>query len=96
MSHQEKGFHEIMKLCANETDEKNLMALLDLLLTPEEKNDLGMRYWIIKELLAGKKTQREMARELNVSIAKITRGSNELKRINQDFLAHLKKLLITP
>lgn len=93
MSHQEKGFHEIVKLCANETDEKNLLALLDLLLTPEEKHDLGMRYWIIKELLAGKKTQREIAREFNVSIAKITRGSNELKRIDSRFLTYLNKKL---
>lgn len=93
MNHQEKGLYEIVKLFAHETDEKNLMALLDLLLTPEEKHDLGMRYWIIKELRAGKKTQREMARELNVSVAKITRGSNELKRIDAQFLDYLKEKL---
>ena len=93
MSHQEKGFQEIIKLLANEIDKKNLMALLDLLLTPEEKRDLGMRYWIIKALLEGKKTQRDMARELNVSIAKITRGSNELKRVDPRLLNYLKEKL---
>jgi Trp operon repressor len=31
---------------------------------------------------------------LHVSIAKITRGSNEIKRMNAEFIAYLKTLLV--
>ena len=41
------------------------------------------RCLIIKALLEKKAPQRQIAEELNVSIAKITRGSNELKRKHQ-------------
>lgn len=82
MDKQQKGWQHFIELCHETKDEKVLSSLLDLFFTPEERNDVAMRYWIIMELLSGKKTQREIAKELNVSIAKITRGSNELKRIN--------------
>ncbi len=52
-----------------------------------------MRYLIIKELLQKKKPQRQIAKDLNVSIAKITRGSNELKRMHPKLLQFLKKNL---
>ena len=44
-------------------------------------------------LLKKQKTQREIAEDLNVSIAKITRGSNELKRTNKKFLNWLRERL---
>jgi TrpR family trp operon transcriptional repressor len=40
--------------------------------------------------LARKKPQRQIAADLQVSIAKITRGSNELKRMKESFLEFLK------
>ena len=64
--------------------------LFDLFFTPEEKDNLALRYLIIQELLQDEKSQREMAKNLNVSIAKITRGSNELKRISPKLLATLR------
>lgn len=75
-------------------DKQRLLQLIDLFLTPEEKNDIEMRFLIIKELIAEKKTQRQIAKDLNVSIAKITRGSNELKRINPSLLLYLKENLV--
>ena len=53
-----------------------------------------MRYSIIHELIKQEKTQREIAKELNVSIAKISRGSNELKRIDKKLLTYLKEKLL--
>ena len=68
-----------------------LSQLFDLLLTPEEKESLALRCLIIEELLKQKKTQRDIAKDLQVSIAKITRGSNELKRMPDKLIAFLKE-----
>ena len=57
--------------------------LFDLFLTKAEQEDIALRYNIITELLSGKKTQREIAKEFHVSIAKITRGSNALRITDQ-------------
>lgn len=84
------GYENLLEFISLE-DKKNLKLLLDLFLTPEEKKDLGLRYLIVKDLLEGKKTQRAIAEELQVSIAKITRGSNELKRVSPKLLAYLKE-----
>jgi len=69
------------------TDELN--DFFDLFLTVDEKEDLAGRYLIIRDLLKGERTQREMADELQVSIAKITRGSNGLKRIGDELKSFL-------
>ena len=75
------GWHIFTQWCLASKNKKMLSALFDLLLTPEEKESIALRCLIIKELLQQKKTQREIATDLNVSTAKITRGSNELKRM---------------
>ncbi len=89
----QKGFEKFIELCVTERDQKELKFLFDLFFTPEEKANLGLRYLIIKELLENKKTQRQIAKDLNVSIAKITRGSNELKRLDPKFIKMLKNLM---
>ncbi|MCB1084045.1 MAG: trp operon repressor, partial [Simkania sp.] len=58
-----------------------------------ERVDLSKRILIVQELLNGEKTQREMAKDLQVSIAKITRGSNELKGIDEKLKQFLKRSL---
>jgi TrpR family trp operon transcriptional repressor len=63
-------------------------------LTPKEKADLKTRILIIKELLKKEKTQRQIAKYLNLSIAKITRGSNELKRTNDKIVKYLQTILL--
>lgn len=62
--------------------EKDLEELFDLFFTLEEKELLASRYVIIKALLEGKLTQREIAGSCHVSISQITRGSNALKIID--------------
>ncbi len=93
MEHYEKGWKEFLTLCLATKNTKALNELFDLLITPEEKESLSMRSLIIKELISGKKTQRKIAEDLNVSIAKITRGSNALKRMRAGLLSLLKKVL---
>lgn len=84
-----KGWRYFLELCMAAEDDKTLSELFGLLLTAEEKDSIETRCLIIKALLEQKLPQRKMSEELNVSIAKITRGSNELKRIS----VKLKKFL---
>jgi TrpR family trp operon transcriptional repressor len=88
-----KRLEGFIDLCLSSRNERLFEALFDLFLTEEEKSDLALRYLIVKELLKKEKSQREIAKNLNVSIAKITRGSNELKRIDEKLLKHLKDKL---
>ncbi|OGT64760.1 MAG: Trp operon repressor [Gammaproteobacteria bacterium RIFCSPHIGHO2_12_FULL_45_9] len=72
-----------------------LTELLYLLLTPEEQQDIADRVQIVQALMQGHNTQRTMASTLDVSIAKITRGSNALKHISPQLADFLKKWAVT-
>jgi len=67
-----------------------------LFFTIEEKETLSSRYLIIKALLQGDETQREIADIHKVSIAQITRGSNALKLISPELKTLLSKLINSP
>ena len=73
------AWKSFLTLCLKTRNTHELSQLFDCFLTIEEKNDIADRYLIIEALLNGKLTQREISKKLNVSIAKITRGSNALK-----------------
>lgn len=90
----ETGWHEFIALCLSSKNEKELSALLELFLTAEEKDAVSTRCLIVKALLKQELPQRQMADELHVSIAKITRGSNELKRIAPKLKAFLLENLV--
>ena len=62
--------------------------LFGCLFTPAELKDFGNRWKLVKALDAGKK-QREISKELSMSLCNITRGARELKKENSAF----KKLL---
>ena len=85
----EDGWRGFLNLCLKEKTPQELDEFFGLFLTPEERKDLSTRHLIVRELVRGKMTQREMAKNLGVSIAKITRGSNSLKIISKD----LRRLL---
>lgn len=88
-----EGWKGFIDLCKSTDNDKILAEIFELMFTPEEKQDFSMRYLIIKELLQGDKTQREISSHLNVSIAKITRGSNEIKRMKVPLIQYLKNTL---
>jgi len=73
------NWQAFLKLCTQMKSKNDFSLLLDLFLTQAEQEDVALRYNIVEELLRGKRTQREIAREFGVSIAKITRGSNALR-----------------
>ena len=88
------GWENFIALCLAEKTPESLSKVLGVLLTAEEKSDIAARCLIIKALLAAEKTQREIAKELQVSIAKVTRGSHVLKKQDAQVMQHLQKYLL--
>lgn len=87
----EDGWLSFLELTTKFKNGRQLQELFDLFFTLEEKQDLSKRHSLIKALLDGQMTQREIAEKLGVSISKITRGSNALKIINSRLKGALKK-----
>jgi TrpR family transcriptional regulator, trp operon repressor len=87
----EDGWRLFLELTAKFKETHELSELFDLFFTLEEKQDLAKRYSLIKALLGGRITQREIAEKLGISISKITRGSNALKIINSRLEGALKE-----
>lgn len=87
----QNDWDNFLDLCLSMKSRENLNRMLFLFLTPEERKDITQRYSIIKELFSGNFSQREIAEKYKVSIAKITRGSNSLKLIDEKFLEFLSK-----
>jgi len=93
MTLSKKGWQEFLKLCSKINSPEELEEVFDLFLTIEEKETLASRYLIIKALIEGKLTQREIADTCKVSIAQITRGSNAIKIITPELRDLLKSRL---
>ncbi|BFU59199.1 Trp operon repressor [Rodentibacter sp. JRC1] len=67
--------------------------LLTLLLTPDERDAVGLRLQIVSQLLDKNLSQREIQQNLNTSAATITRGSNMIKTMDPDFIEWVKQHL---
>lgn len=69
---------ELLQLLCQIDNQSTMSDVLSNLLTPQEREELGVRLRVFRALLSGK-TQRAIANELGVSIATVTRGSRELQ-----------------
>lgn len=66
--------------------------VLTLLLTADERDAVGLRLQIVKQLQE-KISQREIQQNLNTSAATITRGSNMIKTMPPEFMDWIKDQL---
>ena len=73
-----KNIQEISKLVKNLHTEVEIETFFKELLTESEIETLSKR-WRILEMLNQGMTQREIAKELQVSLCKVTRGARILK-----------------
>ncbi|WP_386686793.1 MULTISPECIES: trp operon repressor [unclassified Lonepinella] len=80
-------FIETLKSAVAQGKEQDLLTLL---LTADERDAVGLRLQIVAQLLDKNIPQREIQQNLNTSAATITRGSNMLKLMDQDFLDWVK------
>lgn len=61
-----------------------IREFLSSILTPSEADEIAKRWALVKEIANGR-PQREIAREMGLSLCKITRGSRELKKEGSSF-----------
>jgi TrpR family trp operon transcriptional repressor len=72
---------EIAEVLCGIGDVKLMRRFLEGILTPRELEEIGGRWELLKLLETGV-SQRRIAKELGLSLCKITRGSRELKKNN--------------
>jgi TrpR family trp operon transcriptional repressor len=89
----QKIWAKFLKITAKKNPEI-LKLWFDVLLTPAEKSDIADRILILEGLLKEKLSQRDLANDLQVSISKITRGSNALRLMSDSELKLLQDLLL--
>jgi TrpR family trp operon transcriptional repressor len=77
-------FAELAQVLSAASDSALVEDFLRCLLTPAETADIAAR-WALVKALEQKIPQREVARNLGLSLCKITRGSRELKKPNSAF-----------
>lgn len=86
------GWQDVIALVRRAGQDDNDDALLTALLTPDERDTL-VAINILHELLEGRMSQRQLSQLLGVGIATVTRGSNELKRMDDETKNWLADLL---
>ena len=69
---------EIIEIFSDTTDKREMRRLFEDVFTEAERTDIAKRWYIFKELYKGT-PQRKIAKEMEVSLCKITRGSKTLK-----------------
>ncbi len=82
---------ELAGILSSISDDGEMGKLLQDFLTPQELEDLVLRWEIIKLLHAGL-PQREIAKQLGVAIGTVSRGARELKYGHNGFKQLLEKL----
>ncbi|MDR2245365.1 MAG: trp operon repressor [Treponema sp.] len=82
---------ELSRVLAKIGDSVLIESFLHCLLTPAETADIAAR-WALVKALDKKIPQREIARDLAISLCKITRGSRELKKPGSAFRRGLEIL----
>lgn len=74
-----EALQDLTTKMAGITDPVTMHRLLEELLTPTECRDLSLRWRLLEHLKLGV-PQRRIAKDLGISLCKITRGSSVLKK----------------
>ncbi|OGH94062.1 MAG: hypothetical protein A2538_02055 [Candidatus Magasanikbacteria bacterium RIFOXYD2_FULL_41_14] len=82
---------QLAQLLLAPKSEKVMMTLMRALFTPAEREQLALRWQIVKLLNSGL-TQRAVAKKLKISIMKVSRGARELYDPKGGFNQILKKI----
>ncbi|MDR1174421.1 MAG: trp operon repressor [Treponema sp.] len=79
-----ENIDELSRTLSRLNDSELIESFLRCLLTPAEIADIAARWALVKSLKQ-KIPQRKIAKDLGISLCKITRGSRELKKSNSAF-----------
>ena len=85
----DENLKELADTLSRTKDSALIEDFLRCLLTKPEIADIAGR-WALVKALQQNKPQREIARDLGVSLCKITRGSRELKKTDSAFKQIMK------
>ncbi|OEF22566.1 trp operon repressor [Vibrio rumoiensis] len=86
-------WQDVLSLLEQSCQQEQLDFLLSMLLTFDEREALLARMNILHELMKGEHSQRQISQMLGVGVATITRGSTELKKLEQDKKQQLQRML---
>ncbi|HHU37331.1 MAG TPA: transcriptional regulator [Treponema sp.] len=81
---KKQAYQELSTALALAKDPVLIGDFLECLLTPTELQDVTTRWALVREIDDGI-TQREISKNLGLSLCKITRGSRELKKDDSPF-----------
>lgn len=96
MTQKQKAWQNFITLVKQACEEGRLEMVFEVFLTQAEREDLAKRYEIIRSLLTTKKPQRQIAKDLGLSLSKVTRGVNEMKRTPSKVKTFLEDALTDP
>ncbi len=86
----EKNWQSLIRVIRILKSDNELSLLLDFLFTLEEKRQLSNRYALAQQMVLAQKSQREIAKDLGVSISTVTRCSNALKLLPDEIKQKFK------
>jgi len=85
-----ENFSELARVLSKVSEGALMEDFLRCLLTQAEIADIAGR-WALVKALRQNVPQREIAKDLNISLCKITRGSREMKKDNSGFMRVLNR-----
>ncbi len=88
----DKNLKEISQFLAENGNEKEIIKFMKSLFTQAELKSIASRWQIVKLLDQGV-PQRKIAKDLHLSLCKITRGSKELKKRNSILKQAIRQFL---
>lgn len=75
----DEAYDDLIRLFANTSDEEEMKHLFEDMFTDAEQKDFTIRWKLMNDLYQHK-SQRDIAKELKISLCRITRGSKMLKK----------------